>query len=321
MNSKILLAALAGGAVACGITYFLMVPRTASIPVRTQAQPSPVATQAPPEVVATEVKPAPASEPPKLELKRSPFVQRPQPEPAPAPVEEPKIETPPMPPPPAISQTPLLIPTPPTPPKERVALFPPKELDQAQVPIVRAASLPGGANSVTIPAGTVLNVRLGETLSTNRNLTGDTFYATLDQPLVAGGFVIAEKGARVEGRIVEVDKAGHMTGASRISLELTQVNTSDGQRVQLQTSPYSKEGGERTKKSDAAKVGGGAALGAIIGAAAGGGKGAGVGAGVGGAAGAGAVLLSGGRNVTIPVETRLAFNIQAPVTITERVMQ
>ena len=33
-------------------------------------------------------------------------------------------------------------------------------------------------------------VRLGEALSSQKNLTGDTFFATLDQPLVAGGFVI-----------------------------------------------------------------------------------------------------------------------------------
>ena len=174
---------------------------------------------------------------------------------------------------------------------------------------------------MTIPAGTVLTVRIGETLSTNRNLTGDVFYATLDQPLAAGGFVIAERGARVEGKVIEVDKAGHLTGTSRISLELTQVSTSDGQRLPVQTAPYSKEGGDRTKTSDAARIGGGAAIGAIIGAAAGGGKGAGVGAGAGGAVGAGTILLSGGRTVTIPVETRVAFSMRSPVTVTERVMQ
>ena len=138
-------------------------------------------------------------------------------------------------------------------------------------------------------------IRLGESLSSQKNLTGDTFFASLDQPLVAGGFVIAEKGARVEGKIVEVDKAKGLGGSSRMSLELTQVNTSDGQHVHVQTSLFTKDGGERNHDHDAAKIGGGAILGAVIGAAAGGGKGAAIGAGAGAAAGGGAVLLSGGR--------------------------
>jgi hypothetical protein len=201
-----------------------------------------------------------------------------------------------------------------------VALNPPKEIDRVEPAIYhdRESRVP---NTVTIAQGTQLTVRIGETLSVQHNLTGDTFFATLEQPLVAGGFVIAEKGARVEGKIIEVDKAGRMTGSSRMSLALTQINSSDGQRIPLQTSTYTKDGADRNRKTDAAKIGGGAVLGAIIGAAAGGGKGAGVGAGVGGAAGTGAVLLSGGRNITIPVETKLSFRIEQPVTITERVVQ
>jgi hypothetical protein len=65
-------------------------------------------------------------------------------------------------------------------------------------------------------------------------------------------------------------------------------------------------------------VGGGAALGAIIGAIAGGGKGAAIGSGVGGAAGAGDVLFTRGKAVVIPTETKLSFQLSAPVTITER---
>lgn len=208
------------------------------------------------------------------------------------------------------------------PPPVRVPLNPPKEIDRAAAePVVMRERVSGGPNTVTINQGTFITVRIGETLTVQKNLSGDSFFATLAVPLVADGFVIAEKGARVEGRIVEVDKAGRMSGTSRMSLELTQVNTSDGQRVRLQTSTFTKDGAERNRKNDAAKIGGGAILGAIIGAAAGGGKGAGVGAGAGGAAGAGAVLLSGSRNLSIPVETKLIFRVEKPVIITERVVQ
>ena len=219
--------------------------------------------------------------------------------------------------------TPALATPEPTPPPAptRVALSPPKEIDRPAEPVVIRENTIRTPNTVTINQGTLITVRIGETLSVQKNLTGDTFFASLEAPLVADGFVLAEKGARVEGKIIEVDKAGRMSGTSRISLELTQVNTSDGQRVHLQTSTYTKDGAERNRKNDAATIGAGAVLGAVIGAAAGGGKGAAVGAGAGGAAGAGAVLLSGGRNVTIPVETKLAFRVEKPITITERVIQ
>ena len=129
--------------------------------------------------------------------------------------------------------------------------------------------------------------------------------------------VIAEKGARVEGRIVDTTQAGRVKGLSAINLELTTLMTSDGQRVPISTESFKKEGPE-SKKKDAAKVGGGAALGAIIGAIAGGGKGAAIGAGVGGAAGTGDVLATRGDAAVLASETKLTFHLSNSVTITEK---
>jgi hypothetical protein len=162
--------------------------------------------------------------------------------------------------------------------------------DSVKVPV---PALPK-PNTVTIPAGTTLSVRLQEALSSERNLAGDTFQAVLEQPVVIDGFVIAERGSRVEGRVTELDRGGRVKGLARLVLELTKINTSDGQRVQVQTSAFERKA-EESKKSDAMKVGIGAAIGAAIGGMAGGGKGAATGAGVGGAAGAGGVLLTRGK--------------------------
>jgi hypothetical protein len=176
---------------------------------------------------------------------------------------------------------------------------------------------PPKPNVVTIVAGTTLTVRLQEALSSEHNQPGDTFQATLDQPVIVDGFVIAERGARVEGKITELDRSGKVKGLARLVLELNKLNTSDGQRVQVQTSAYERKA-EQTKKADAAKVGIGAAIGAAIGGIAGGGKGAAAGAGVGGAAGAGQVLLTRGKPAELAVETRVTFRLQEPVTLTER---
>jgi hypothetical protein len=171
--------------------------------------------------------------------------------------------------------------------------------------------------TVTIPAGTLLNIRVDEKLSSNIAQTGDSFRATLDSPLVVDGAVVAEKGARVEGRISESDRGGKVRGTAALALELVRLNTSDGQRVRLQTEGFTKAA-ERSTKKDAMKVGIGAGLGAAIGAIAGGGKGAAIGAGVGGAAGTGTVMATRGEAAEIPAETRLAFRLREPITITEK---
>lgn len=170
---------------------------------------------------------------------------------------------------------------------------------------------------MTIPSGTVLSIRTVDKLSTDTNSAGDAFRATLDAPLILNGAIIADRGSHVTGKVVDAEKAGKVKGVSELQLALTEINTTDGQRVEVQTATLDKQG-PTGKKKDAAKIGGGAALGAIIGAIAGGGKGAAIGSGVGGAAGAGDVLLTRGKAVVIPTETKLSFQLSAPVTITER---
>ena len=176
---------------------------------------------------------------------------------------------------------------------------------------------PPEPHRVTLNAGTLIPVRLVDGLTSERNLPGDSFTATLDKELVVDGFVIVERGARVEGRVVASDKGGRVKGVSSLSVELVRLRTSDGQTVAIQTDGFERRA-EETHRQDAEKIGGGAALGAVIGAIAGGGKGAAIGAGVGGGAGAGAVMATRGNAATLPSETRVTFRLKAPVTITEK---
>jgi len=147
-------------------------------------------------------------------------------------------------------------------------------------------------------------------------MPGDTFTASLYRELVVDGFVIAERGARVEGRVVAAERDGKVKGVSSLSVELARIHTSDGQDVAIQTDSFERRW-DPHQRTDVEKVGGGAALGAIIGAIAGGGKGAAIGAGVGGGAGAGDVLLTR-KPATLPSETRITFRLRAPVTLTEK---
>ena len=170
---------------------------------------------------------------------------------------------------------------------------------------------------MTLSSGTLLNVRLAESLSSDRVQAGDAFSATLDQPLVVEGFVIAERGARVHGKVISAEKAGRTKGLAQLSLQLTQLNTADGQKIPIQTEALVREG-PKSVGNDAAKVGVAAGLGAAIGAIFGGGRGAAIGAGAGGAAGAGTVMTTRGKPAVLPVETRLSFRLKDAVILTEK---
>ena len=171
-------------------------------------------------------------------------------------------------------------------------------------------------HTVTLNAGLLIPVRLVDGLSTERNAPGDTFLATIDREVVVDGFVIAERGARVEGRVVASDGGSKVKGNAALSVELTRLHTSDRQVVPIETEAFEKHI-QAERGEDIAKVGAGAAIGAIIGAIAGGGKGAAIGAGVGGGAGAGGVMLTR-KPATLPSETRITFRLRTPVTLTEK---
>jgi hypothetical protein len=211
-------------------------------------------------------------------------------------------------------------------PQPQPAPAPPVSIPPAPAPVVETApqspeppapAPPPPPKQATLKAGTLVQVRLIETVSSDKNHSGDTFTGTLDAPLVVDGLVLAERGARVEGKIVESQQAGRVKGLASIALELTRLNLSDGQHVEISTDSFTKMG-PQSRANDAEKIGGGAALGAIIGAIAGGGKGAAIGAGVGGAAGAGTVAATRGKPAVLPSETKISFRINNSVTVTER---
>jgi len=176
---------------------------------------------------------------------------------------------------------------------------------------------PREPRSVTGPAGTLLSVRLGETISTEKVQAGYAFTATLDKPLVVDGLVIAERGAKVEGRVIEAEQPGRVRGVASLAIHLTRLRTSDGQSVAIQTDPFRVQG-ETSRGEDAKKIGIGAGLGAAIGAIAGGGKGAAIGTAVGGTAGAGTVAATRGKHAVLRAETRIDFRISQPLTLTEK---
>jgi len=167
---------------------------------------------------------------------------------------------------------------------------------------------------LTLQSGTFVTVRVDQYLSSNKNAAGDGFTATLTQPLVVDGIVVAQRGQTLGGRVSEAQKAGRVKGVSRLAVELTDMTLVDGSQVPISTQ-LNGAVGPTGKGSDAAIVGSTAGVGAAIGAGAGGGAGAAIGAGSGALAATIGVLLTRGRATEIFPETELTFRIASPVAI------
>jgi hypothetical protein len=166
---------------------------------------------------------------------------------------------------------------------------------------------------VELPAGTNLVVRMIDGVDSQVNRVGQTFAASLDEPVMLNGETVIVRGADVVVKLVDAKESGKLTGRSELTLDLVSVKV-DGRMVDINTQTVSRESASRGART--AKVAGGtAAVGAIIGAIAGGGKGAAIGAGAGAAAGAGAEVVTAGQRVKIPSETRLTFVLDNAVRI------
>ena len=170
------------------------------------------------------------------------------------------------------------------------------------------------SSQLTLPVGTWITVRVDEPLSSDHNQPGDTFTATLVQPLVANGRVVARRGQTVAGVVAQAEKAGRAKGTSRLGLQLTELGLADGRQIQVKTRLMERRG-DTSVGRDAAAIGTTTGVGAAIGAAADGGFGAGMGAIAGAAASTIGVLLTRGKPTVVYPEDMLTFRLEAPLTI------
>ncbi len=167
--------------------------------------------------------------------------------------------------------------------------------------------------SKQVPQGTEVVVRLIDTIDSEKSKEGDTFRASLDEPLTVGNDQIAPRGADATLKLVQSKESGKLTGRAELTVDLASV-TIGGKQVAFDTTSVTQTSSSRGKRTAETAAGVGA-VGAIIGAIAGGGKGAAIGAASGAAAGVGAQVFMKGQRVLIPSETLLTFTTESPVNI------
>jgi hypothetical protein len=174
------------------------------------------------------------------------------------------------------------------------------------------AAAPAAA-PVQIPAPTSMVVRLIDAIDSEKAKEGDTFAASLDQPIAIDGQVVLPAGTDVKVKLVQAKQSGKLTGKTELTVSLWSLNL-NGKTIEIDTQEITEASASRGAKT--AKVAGGAAaVGAVIGAVAGGGKGAAIGAGAGAAGGTAVQAATKGQRVKIASETLLTFVLEKPVTI------
>jgi hypothetical protein len=184
-----------------------------------------------------------------------------------------------------------------------------------------AASAPASAapveqpkpQPIVVPSGTELIVTVDQTLSSKSSQAGQTFLATVAQPVSVDGKTAIPKGSRVTGTVLTAKTKGKIKGEGELAVALKSI-TIRGNNYPIQTGTLDSTQKGKGKRT-AVTTGGGAAGGALIGGLAGGGKGAGIGALVGAAGGLVGGAMTGNKQIEIPAETPLTFTLSASLTL------
>lgn len=166
---------------------------------------------------------------------------------------------------------------------------------------------------VVVPLGTVLTVRLGQAVGSKISEPGQSFAATLAEPVQIGGKTVIPEGANARGTVVDAKPLGRFKGGAVLRLKLDSINV-DGTDRAIETSSVVRSAKGKGKRT-AVMAGGGAGLGALIGGLAGGGKGAAIGALAGAGAGTTGAAFTGNKNIVLPAESALSFKLEQPLEL------
>ena len=166
---------------------------------------------------------------------------------------------------------------------------------------------------ITVPAGTVLTVRLREAVGSKISSSGQTFTASVATPVDVDGKTVIASGSSATGTVVQASPLGRFKGGARLLLRLDSV-TAGGHNYAIQSSSVGRSIKGKGKRS-AVMIGGGAGLGALIGGLAGGGKGAAIGAVAGAGAGTAGAAFTGSKEIVLPAESALSFKLTQPIEV------
>ncbi len=162
----------------------------------------------------------------------------------------------------------------------------------------------------TVPAGTELDVRLQNTLSSETAAVEQRFEATTAVDVRQGNRVVMPAGSRVRGVVSGVEKAGRLERTGRLTLSFDSIVVNGREHdIRATATQVFESGGIR---EEAGTAGVGAGIGGIIGGILGGVKGAVLGAVIGAG---GAIGATDGKDITLPAGSYIRIRLDTPVTV------
>lgn len=109
-------------------------------------------------------------------------------------------------------------------------------------------------SGTTLPEGTPIPVRLQSPLSSASSHAGDTFSATVDEPVVIEGQTVVERGTAVTGRVLEAKPSGGSLEPGYLRIVLVSLDVGKNP-VMIETSSIFAKGGSRDDRNSGAASG------------------------------------------------------------------
>jgi hypothetical protein len=172
---------------------------------------------------------------------------------------------------------------------------------------------PPAPRRIRVPSGTLVAVRMIDSVDSATARVGETFKASLDAPIMVDNETVFPEGSEVYVKLTKVQSAGRVSGRSELQLQLDRIFLGN-KSYSVESGMYVNTGPSQTART-AKTAGLGAAIGAAIGAISGGGKGAVIGGATGAGAGAGVEAIRKGEQVRVESETRLDFRLEDSVEV------
>jgi len=182
-------------------------------------------------------------------------------------------------------------------------------------PMTTAAASPSVVRQITIPAGTLLRLRVERGFGSDTSRVEDPVSATLASPVVIDGRTALREGSVASGYVSQAQRSGKVKGRGRVAVRFTRITPAGhADHYTIQTRSWVGVA-PATKEKDALTIGLPAAGGAAVGGIVGGKKGAGIGALAGGGAGTAVVLTTRGKDVHVGRGAVLSVRLTAPLTV------
>jgi hypothetical protein len=179
--------------------------------------------------------------------------------------------------------------------------------------LVVPATVSARQREIVIPSGTVVHVRMIDSIDSDRNTTGQVFRGSLDSPIRINHQIVLPRGSTAYVRLVEAESAGRIKGRSELKLQLDRITVGD-HTYPVRSSIVEFRGKSQGKKT-AKSAGIGAAVGGGLGALFGGGSGAAIGAGLGAGAGVATRAAKNGQQILVPSESLVQFRLASPLRV------